>query len=673
MVQQRPRRRKRLDTTKLLMMAVGVLAVILVVVLCVALLMKPASDSGTNQPTQTETQGPTKPLEKLTVQYPQAEVTVTTEQQLEVKGLSDLRNVLTVNGTEVTREEDGSFSYTVTLEKGENTLVISDGVDTYTFTVTYRYAIEKCYPSQAQTFSSGATIRFSVSARKGSAVTAEFNGKTINLTLAKDQNSEIHQNGFDLYEGTYKLPSTNTTDLDLGVITYTVTCDGYTEQYQSGNITCTKSAEVLGSNPGVTPDYGDYIDVGSGYIVEIITYSAETFYGDTRDDNSDPRNNYLPKGTLDYGKTDVVYDTTGKIQYRVLRCGYRVYTQRKNYPDPNGRTEYIPVVDCYKGTLPDHNEIGFASLTLDGSHTVLTFDCLWKAPFYFDVNPVTYNDPEKRDFKITGATAQYIDITFCYATSFEGTVQIPSDNPLFKSAELKQNASDCTLRLYLKQTGGFYGWDCYYNENDQLCFRFLNPTPAKEAENKYGADLTGLRVMIDVGHGGIDGGTPGTAADGKKVTEADLNLALALKLRAELESMGATVIMNREDNKNLTVDQRIQHFKNQMPDLCIAIHHNSYAALSSVNGCDIMYFGPQSHAAAQAIYKQVNDSGVYKKTMLKWNVYYMARETVCPLVLAECGYLTNPDDLAGAMDDATVQRKAESIAQGVADYFLSIN
>ena len=90
--------------------------------------------------------------------------------------------------------------------------------------------------------------------------------------------------GFVRYTGTYQLPSTNTSDLVLGKIQYTVTCDGITETYESGNITCKKSSDVLASNPGVTPDYGEYIDVGSGYIVEIITFSAETFDGTTNDD-----------------------------------------------------------------------------------------------------------------------------------------------------------------------------------------------------------------------------------------------------------------------------------------------------------------------------------------------------------------------------------------------------
>ena len=155
-----------------------------------------------------------------------------------------------------------------------------------------------------------------------------------------------------------------------------------------------------------------------------------------------------------------------------------------------------------------------------------------------------------------------MDITFCYATVFNGTVTIPENNPLFKSAQLTQNGADCTLRLYLKKTGAFFGWDAYYNENDQLCFSFLEPAAVSKADNAYGVDLTGVTVMIDVGHGGVDGGATGTDEEGTRWSESGRNMDLAYALRDELESIGATVIFNREGKVTLTVDERIQILKN---------------------------------------------------------------------------------------------------------------
>ena len=662
MIEPRTRRQRRKNNRKPLLLLIGALAVLLIVAMVVAV-----SQKLTNRPKPTEPTGNRYADVQLALDSPKQPNFTTLEESVKFSGTSDPSQSLLIDGEEIAREADGSFSYNIALAVGDNEITVVHKDQTLQFVISRRYAVQTFSPQGASSFNSEASMPISVVARQGSEVIAQFNAEQISLSQAGEQPSDVPA-GFALYTATYRMPTNDTKDKELGCITYRVTCNAITETYTSGVITCLKSADILTSNPAVTPDYGNYTDVGSGYIAEIITYSAETFYGDTRDDYSDPRNNYLPEGTVDYAAKEVVYDTKGKIQYRLLRCGYRVYTEHKNYPP----VKINPVVSCYKGTLPDHNEIGFASLSVSGSHTILTLDTVWKAPFYFDVEPQNYNNPDKRDYTISAMTAEYVDITFCYATQFKGTVNIPADNPLFSKATLTQNEADCTLRLYLKQKGGFYGWDCYYNSSNQLCFQFLNPVKATTGNNAYGADLTGIRVMIDVGHGGMDGGSPATDANGNTVEEADCNLKLAMVLKKELESMGATVIMNRTDDSAVSVDERICFFKEKAPDLCIAIHQNAFKEMSSVSGCEVMYFSPQSQLAADAIYQEIAGSGVYKKTQLKWNTYYVARISTSPTVLVECGYMTNPDDLAGMLNPAVLQQKAESMAQGIANYFLKV-
>ncbi len=422
----------------------------------------------------------------------------------------------------------------------------------------------------------------------------------------------------------------------------------------------------------VTPEGENYENVGSGYIAEIILVNAETFDGKTNDDYSCPTNNYLPKGTVDYCAAEPVYSNNGKLSYVQLRSGHRVYVERKIYPP----VQYVEVTNRYEGTLPDHNEISVASFQNLGRHTVLTLDCLWKAPFYFDIAPQNYANPNggsDRDFSVTSFTARYVDITFCYATAFTGEVEIPANHPLFKSAELIQNESDYTLRLHLKKTGGFYGWNSYYNEQGQLCFQFLNPAKVTAANNLYGADLTDTKILIDVGHGGLDGGAVSKDAAGKQWEEADLNLMLANALREELESMGATVVMNRTDDTGMDTDERVEAMLETAPDYCVAVHQNSYGDDSRVSGFDSMFFTPFSNMAAKKIQQAVADSGVYAKTYTKWNVYFMARQTICPVVLTENGYMTNMEDLTGMTDPVVIQTKAQAIARGIAEYFLEIN
>lgn len=664
----RRRRRRKSNATQNLIVLIGILLVLLIAVVLVAVFMRdedPQTTDGTNSTTGSQaTQS--QPAAGLAVTMPKETDFITLEQEMVFQGMSDPAQPVTINGTAVTQNADGSFAHTVQLQLGMNEITVSHKDQSVTYSVEYRYAVQSFAPSKQTAYNCGATVQVELFVREGSSVQVMLGNEAVQMKRSNDQVGTGIAEGFVRYTGTYKLPTNNTEELNLGQFIYTVTCDGITETYTSGEITCKKAAEILASDPSVTPDYGDYIDVGSGYIVEIITYSAETFNGKTTDDYSDPRNNYLPEGTVDYCSQNVV--TNSSMSYMLMRCGRRVYIQKSNYPS-GGK---VKVVDCYRGTLPDHNEIGVASLEIVGNHTVLTLDSLWKAPFYFDLEPQEYLNTDNRDFRISRLTAEYVDITFCYATKFEGTVGIPENNPLFRSAELTQNESDCTLRLYLKKIGGFYGWDAYYNEDDQLCFAFLNPAKATAGNNAYGADLTGVRIMLDVGHGGLDGGSPATLPDGTEIDEAQLNLMLSYILKEELESMGATVIMNRTDGSALNVDERIQLLMQEAPDLCIAVHQNAIKGYPNHSGCEIMYFTPFSQLVSQLVYEQTANSGVYQKNRLDWYIYYVSRQTSCPVVLTENGYMTNAGDLANMMDEAVLERKAQAIAKGVAQYFLMI-
>ena len=654
-------RRRRRNRNRQLMKLVGVLAAILFVAVVIAVCVNNTpADPGTT-PTETT---PSK-YSQLTMISPAEREFVSTQQTLVLQGTSDSAHPVTVAGAEIARNSDGSFSHMVQLQPGMNEITVVHKEQSITYKVEYRYAVLSYSPAEKTSFNSGATIRIALAVRTGSTLEVSLGQEQVQMQ--QDASQVGVEEGFVRYTGQYQLPTVYDQDQNLGKFTYTVTCDGVTEVYSSADVICQKAPDVVTSDPSVTPDYGNYIDVGSGYIAEIVNSTAETFYGATTDDYSDPRNNYLPKGTVDYCDQDLV--TQGKNSYRLMRCGRRVYIEKPNYPPP-GQT--AAVVNVYRGTLPDHNEIGFVSLKVEGNHTVLTFDSMWKAPFWFEFGPQEYINPADRDFRVTDVTSEFVEITFCYTTVFEGTVSVPADNPLFSSAQLTQNESDCVLRLNLKKTGGFYGWDAYYNENDQLCFSFLNPAKAVAADNAYGADLTGVIVMLDVGHGGYDGGSEATLSDGTKIDEAALNLKLAMALKAELEKTGATVVLNRTGDESLSVDDRILHLKQTAPDLCVAIHQNSISGYPNHRGAQILYFTPFSQPAAQCIYQQVNSSGVYPKTLLDWNLYYVARQAVCPVVLTENGFMTNAQDLADMVDDGKVQQKAESIAQGVVNYFLSI-
>lgn len=612
----------------------------------------------------TESSEPEAPKPTLIFTSPSAKATTVTKPTVTFAGKSDPEILLSLGGSEVKRDDKGGFSFEKELQIGKNTFNFSYNGETVTYTVTYRYVVINSYsPSTAQIYSSGSKVGVEVKARNGSKVTATLNGQTITLSPASGETGD-----FVTFEGSFKLPADNYADLNLGKIKYTAIYNGITESFSSGKVTCKRPDFIVEYDPNATPIGGRYVNVGSGKIAEVVEYEAQTMDPGTTKNGSKPTHSYLPKGTVDYCAQEYVYSepVNGEPEkYAVLRCGKQIYVEKKDTPN---KTKYA-VIKEYAGTLPDHNEVGIASFQNGTQHTVLTIDTMWKAPFYLDILPQKYTNPSIRDYTISQATYNYIDITFCYATVFNGEINLPADNPLFKSAKLIKNQSDCTLRLELKKQGAFYGWDANYNSQGQLVFEFLNPAKVTAADNAYGVDLTGVEILIDVGHGGKDPGALGVG--GEDHTEAIESLALANKLKAELESIGAKVYMTRTSNVTSTNRDKIKMLKQIKPDYCIAIHHNSSTS-SSANGFDACYYHPFAAKATKYIWQNTYNTGIYKKHKLYWHYYYMARSSYCPVVLSENGFISNSYDCNNIINDNVRLKKAKALAKGIAEYFLSI-
>ncbi len=596
----------------------------------------------------------------LNITAPAKDSITVVEPTYTLMGTSDPEQELKINGETIERNSDGSFNIVKNLKVGKNTFKFEHNGITITKTITYNYIVIKSYtPSATKTYSSGSVIAVSVMARKSSTVKATFNGKTVTCTqtsVQEDEDSDDNNSDtFVNYSGTFTLPSNNASQLNLGKIKFTAVCNGVTQTEYSGDIKVKKSSIINSSDPSVTPSGGNYINVGSGLIATIVSRSAETFNGNTIDDDSRAYNNYLPEGTQDYcAEGTVTYQ--GKEYYK-LRCGRRIY--KTAYTD---KSYEQTVAKTSVGILPDHNEMEILSFSDDGKYSTLTLKSNWKAPFYFELKNQSYSKT-RFTYAISSVTFSYVDITFCYATVFEGEITIPEGHPIFKSAEIIKNESDTTLRLTLNKTGGFYGWDCHYDNEGNLIFKFLNPAKMESDDS-----LSGITIYIDAGHGGSDVGASAGA-----VYERNVNLSLAKKIKTRLEAKGATVIMNRTSNSTtINPENRINGLKDAEANLCIAIHHDTSNS-ASPNGFFGAYYTPFSYTAASFIWEQTEAAQIYKKMWdLDAHYYYVARATSCPVVLTENGFMSNKKDYEGIISDEVNDKKADAIVAGVVDYFKSI-
>ncbi len=560
-----------------------------------------------------------------------------------IKGTSDPAEPLVMNEQDVERAEDGSFSFDVELKVGPNTFTFVHKGESVTYTIRYDYVVIKAYaPSTKQQYEAGSSfVAVALCRINSSEVTATFNGVTIPLERQPYNEGDEFAN----FTGTFSMPSGNEDPLNLGGVTFSAVCNGIRNKYTSPAIVCPRDATLDGTQ-----------------VVEIVAEQAETFNGDTADDVSRPTNSYLPKGTLDYKIGSKVYDAGSGNTYYKLRCGKRVYLDKKNVPDVNR----VTVSKMYQGELPEYNTINLASTEVGDKHTYMTFDTAWRAPFEVNLAPQSYTNPAKKDYAISSPTYSYVDIRFFYTRGLDGDYTIPEGHPVFSRSEIYSTEEGFVLRLHLKTVGAFYGWKAEYNSAGQLVFSFLHPAKLQSAGN-----LTGVKIVIDAGHGGRD---PGAEGANGTTFEAERNLSLAFKLKAELEALGATVAMTRTGDYAVSADERGSILRREAPDLCISIHHDS-STRASADGGSFYHFNPFSYRATKAVFDHTIAAGFYRteRTKLGWHYFYMCRVSVCPVVLTENGFMSNPTDFAGISSDAVNTQKAQAMARGVVEYFNSIS
>lgn len=153
------------------------------------------------------------------------------------------------------------------------------------------------------------------------------------------------------------------------------------------------------------------------------------------------------------------------------------------------------------------------------------------------------------------------------------------------------------MTLKLKKAGSFWGVVPYYNEKGNLVFKFNQPAPIQKASNSYGYTLNGARITIDPGHGLGDPGAIGIGLNG--IYEREINQAIADKVKAILEDLGASVHMNTSKTEKLLIVDRLNQAKAFESHLFVSIHNNSASA--SARGTEAYYFNPFSQRFAKAL------------------------------------------------------------------------
>ena len=167
-------------------------------------------------------------------------------------------------------------------------------------------------------------------------------------------------------------------------------------------------------------------------------------------------------------------------------------------------------------------------------------------------------------------------------------------------------------------------------------------------------------VVIDAGHGGYDrGGIPG-----QRVSEKDMTLDVARRLRSVLQASGYRVVMTRDSDVFVPLGTRTAIANSNRNAIFVSVHFNS-APRSSAGGIETYFYNRQSLALASAIHHYVAGGAPSENRGVRRRGYFVLRRTNMPSVLVECGFLTSPTEAAYVQNPSYRQKLAEEIAAGV--------
>ena len=188
--------------------------------------------------------------------------------------------------------------------------------------------------------------------------------------------------------------------------------------------------------------------------------------------------------------------------------------------------------------------------------------------------------------------------------------------------------------------------------------------------------------VIDAGHGGRDVGT-----EGSRINEKDITLKVARRVaelvRANLRDV--KVVMTREGDRFLTLDQRCAIANNAGGDLFLSIHVNAAPEAPQVKGTET-YYGPVGATSVRAV-ESARRRFLQKSELLSWELqkhyglvgrpisrgvkrerYYVVLYTMMPSVLTEIGFISNASDQAYMTSKEGQEEIAQCIFRGLKDY-----
>ncbi|WP_158738347.1 N-acetylmuramoyl-L-alanine amidase CwlD [Alteribacillus sp. YIM 98480] len=203
----------------------------------------------------------------------------------------------------------------------------------------------------------------------------------------------------------------------------------------------------------------------------------------------------------------------------------------------------------------------------------------------------------------------------------------------------------------------------------------------KDSMTNWHVPLSGKVIILDPGHGGVDGGS--SSKDG--VLEKEVALNISLMLREYLQEAGALVFMTREGDYDLAreglkgyskrkkedLNKRAEIVNESGGDVFVSLHLNAVPS-SRWNGAQTFYHPrvPDNKKLANLIQEEMmNNLENSSRTTKPIKELFILRQADIPGVLVEAGFLSNPSDASYLKTEEYQNKVAISIYRGLLRFY----
>lgn len=262
-------------------------------------------------------------------------------------------------------------------------------------------------------------------------------------------------------------------------------------------------------------------------------------------------------------------------------------------------------------------------------------------------------------------------LTLYNTTAQTDTIRV-DDDPLIERLDWIQPQPGQVQYVFTLKTKQQWGYTLRY-EGTSLILTLRHPprlgqTPGGKGQTSRLASLRGIKILLDPGHGGPeDLGAKGPTG----LPEKQVALTISKLVRDELVQRGAIVIMTRDKDADVGLQDRVNLISQEKPAIALSLHYNALpddGDAIKTKGVSTFWYHAQAHSLAVYLHNHLVKSLNRPSYGVFWNNLALTRPSVTPSVLLELGFMINPDEYEWIVNQQEQKRLARAIADGITQW-----